>query len=200
MPGIISLVNQIHTDVKAKLISAGYPYLNDNDGYAFIGRQHVNESAAPNRIVYVPTGSKFGGKEVYNKSNVVGYPSTEIENQIAQRSIATDEQIYEIYCWGQAIPANPYNDFEITQGLYQQVIMSIHLLAAGTYTLLSGKYIDQMPNATQFNKAGHEYVLIVSFKTPILDHTLDYSPSDISPNITNSINVDGDLTLGCTIS
>lgn len=199
MPGIITLINSINYDVNTSLINSGYPAL--TDGYiALVGRQHIFEQSSPNRIVWIPISSKFGPKSVYNRSNVSGFPSNEILSQNQQRSIASEIITLEIHCWGQDIPPNPDTDFDITQAIYQQIIMSTHLLTAGSYTLLDGKWIDQVANASQLYKAGHEFVFGLQIATPILDKLLEYAPIDVSASTSTAMIIGSSLELGCVTS
>lgn len=67
MPGIVSLVSAISTDVNAALVSNGMPPL--SDGSIMIGQVHVAETPAPPRVVFVPRGSRFTVRAAPNRSS-----------------------------------------------------------------------------------------------------------------------------------
>lgn len=193
MPGIVALVSAISDNVVAALSTAGYPAL--TDGKVLLGAQHVYEQSSPPRVVFIPRGSKFQPKAVYNRSNVSGFPSDEWQLQLLERSIGTDAITFEVHVWGAATTPDPDNDFDSTQILAHQVIRSIHDLIPGSYTLSDGIWADQRPSQGQLVKFGHEYVFGLTVGTPILGeldaapHTagaptgypvLTYAPSDVT--------------------
>lgn len=170
------------------------------DGRVLLGREHVMEQSAPPRAVFIPVSSPFSAKSVYNASRVVGAPSAEQTRQIQQRSIRTETVSFEVHVWGQAVPADPEDDFDATQALYHAIIQSTHELSAGTYDLRDGTWADQIEQATQIVKAGHEFVFGLSLGTPILGTLLPLAPSDVAAAPTTYIQIvpGGSPAVGCT--
>lgn len=155
-----------------------------------IGRQHVAEQAFAPRIVFIPRNSPFGPKSISNASQVAGFPQADVQRAWLQRAIATETYRFEIHVWGCATPADPEGgDFDATQVLYQQVIMTTHLVTAGRYRLLQGDWTDQQPNATQLIKAGHEFVFGIEIDSPVLDKLQSFVPRGTSGVI--AINLSG---------
>jgi hypothetical protein len=197
MPAISPLVTAISNEVVAALAAAGYPPL--TDGKILLGRQHQIEQSAPPRIIFTPKGSTFGAKDVYGRSNVVGYPSAEVRSQWAQRSVLTDFVTFEVRCWGCHVPPDPDLDFDVTQALYQQVIMSTHLLAAGTYTATPGAWQDSTFQSSQLFRDGREFVFGLTFGTPLLDKLLPFAPGAVAAQPTTNMQLPtGPTDVGCT--
>ena len=199
MPAITPIVSAISTDVVAALALAGYPAL--TDGAILVGRQHQFEQSAPPRILFVPVRSKFAAKDVYNRSPVATMTpySAEARQQIAQRSILTEMLTFEVRCWGTATPSDPDLDFDITQAYYQQVIISTHLLSAGTYTVEGGEWTDSKFSSGQLIRDGREFVFALTFGTPILDKLLPFANPIVASNPTTKLQLpDGSIETGCT--
>lgn len=184
--GITSLIADIYTDLAASLSAGGYPPL--VDGKLLIGRQFIFEQSAPPRIVFVPIQSTWGPKSASSAAKISGAPSNEMRTIWQLQSYATEIVQFEVHVWGRD-PAGrgPDFDFDATQYLYQALIRSIHLLCAGVYELSAGRWADQAASATQLVKAGHEFVLPVAFKTPLLRDILPFAPSDVSPTLTTQL-------------
>lgn len=163
-----------------------------------LGREHLFEQSAPPRMVCVPIGSKWDSKSVSH-----GAPqfTGEVRSQNQRRSVRTEQVVLEFHTWGQANPPDPALDFDATQVLYHQLALSIQLLLAGRHEFLGdGAWADQLPNATQNIRAGHEHVFRVGIGTPILDTLLPYAPSDIAALPTTHFQPLGSITTsqGCS--
>lgn len=92
---------------------------------------------------------------------------------ISQRSIRTEWHKFEVHCWGcsstNGVPTPDVNlDYDATQLLYQQVIASIHSLAAGVYAPDSGQWVDAQDDATLVDVVGHDFVFNVEIALPLL--------------------------------
>jgi hypothetical protein len=155
------------------------------DGSILVGREHLLEASAPPRIVFVPLRSSFSAKSPANRRNSASLG--ELNRQIQQRPIETEEIFFEVHSWGQANPPDPAGDFDATQALYQSVIQVVHAIAEGVHEFSSGGWTDQAPNATQLVKAGHEHVFGLSLKTPILDVLTPFIPVGTVPSATIKI-------------
>lgn len=195
MPGIVALVSAISTDVSAGLLAAGYPAL--TDGAILLGMQHIVEQSAPPRIIFIPKSSTFGPPSPASASNVsTNTPySTEGRRQIAQRSIQTESVTFEVRCWGQSVPADPNNDYDVTQALYQQVMISTHLLAAGNYKIGNGAWTD----TSQLFRGGREFVFSLTLATPVLGALLSRAPNTVGAVPTTVLHkIDGTTEQGCS--
>jgi hypothetical protein len=169
MPAIVDLVSAISDDVIAKLAAAGYPAL--VDGKILLGSQHLAELSAAPRVVFVPTKSKFAPRDPTAKD----LTSAEGRLMIQQRPIASEIVVFEVHCWGQSSTVDA--DYDITQALYQCIMMSLHDLCEGCYKVTDGKWTGSAGTATQLGRAGLEYVFGVEIATPVLDELLPYAPS-----------------------
>ena len=168
------------------------------DGVALIGRQHVFAQSAPPRVLFIPVASKWGPKSVYGTDR--NYPSADIRRQNQQRSIRTENVVFEVHCWGAAGAPDPDDDFDAAQRLSQAVVQSAHRLAPGTYELTDGRWSDQQPSETQLDKLGHEMVFGLSIGTPVLGKLLPYAPDDVAANPTTYIVPSDGLSteIGCS--
>lgn len=191
MPGIVAIVTAISTDVVTALAAAGYPVLNPlQDGSAgkiLLGRQRQFEQAAPNRIIFVPMGSSFGPKGPASASVVAANQaySPEALAQIRQRSILTEFLNFEVRVWGNGTDVD--NSFDLTQTYYQQVIRSVHNLCAGVYEATPGIWTDSRIQSSQLVVDGKEFVFGLKFATPVLDVLLQFAPSGVVPDITDTL-------------
>lgn len=170
------------------------------DGRILLGRQHVFEQSSPPRVVFVPRRSNFGPKDVFNRSQVSGFPSAEMTRQIRQRSLRTDQVAFEVHVWGASVPPDPDQNFDFAQVLYQQVIRSAHLLNPGNYELQDGTWADQDEGETQLVVDGHHFVFGLALGTPVLGQLLSLVPTPINPVATTNIEIEGSDTpeQGCS--
>jgi hypothetical protein len=180
MPGIVEIVDAISDDVIAALAAAGLPPL--VDGEILIGPQHLAEQSAAPRIVFVPVQPKWTPKTIYNRSPAATMGQSDEERlQRQNRSILTEQTNFEVHVWGVSDPPDPDGNYDATQILYQQVIRSVHLLAAGSYALSGGQWNHTKTLVTGF---GLEFVFAIGFSTPIPDKILEYLPSDTVGTVT----------------
>jgi hypothetical protein len=170
------------------------------DGRILLGRQHSYEASSPPRVVFIPLRTTWKPKAVYNASRASGFPSAEFTRQLHQRSIRTDEVLFEVHVWGADSPPDPDIDFNITQVLYQQIVQSAHLLMPGTYELENGQWQDQQADASQLIKEGHLFVFGLAIGTPVLDKALARVPVPIVPVATTNIQITsaGSPEQGCS--
>ena len=192
MPAIVDLVGAISDAVVDALSAAGYPAL--TDGKILIGRQHLFEQSSAPRIIFVPAGSRFAPRDPTSPARLDGSNLAEQQAQQLQRPIASEILIFEVHVWGQdtsATPPDPDLDFDATQALYQQVMMSLHQLCEGCYKVSPGKWTSGTPQATQLIKAGQEFVFPLEIATPVLDELLAFAPSRLVVNVTDATDAVG---------
>lgn len=182
MPIVSALISAISADMVTRLAALTHS-ITLTDGRILIGRQHIYEQSAPPRIVMIPIRSSFGPRAMYNRSQVTGYPSSELVHQWVQRSVATERMSFEVHVWGQANPPDAEGgDFDATQVLYQTLILSCHYLMVGSVEFTSLVWTDQQTSGSQLIKAGHEAVFGLTIDTPVLDTTLTPAPSNVTAN------------------
>ncbi len=192
MPGIVALVSAISDAVVAALAVANDPPL--VDGAILLGAQHIFEASSAPRVVFVLMGSVFGGRDVANRQQ----SPAEVRAEYTQRALFTDKLQFEVHCWGQASPADPNNDRDATQRLYQTVIAQAWLAAVGCSRPTSGKWTDSKPQGTKLMTSGWEFVFTLEFDTPLCDVQLPLAPSD-TVAATSSVLVTSDgSSVGCT--
>lgn len=178
---ISGIVNAISASVVDALKVAGYPALTDEK--IQIGRQHQFEQSAPPRIVFTPLESTWGPRMPSSPSNVQS-PQQYTNDQRAellQRAILTEWIRFEVRCWGAAGTGNVDDDIDVTKALYQQVIMSTHLLAVGSYDVIKsrGVWTQASIKNTQFSVDGQEFVFTLAIATPVLDKLLLFAPTGV---------------------
>lgn len=146
------------------------------DGRILLGREQLKNRTAPCRIVFVPIASRFGPASVKSQTVVPlnGQP-TGHQNRELRRPIATDLATYEVYCWGQAVPADTESDFDATRQLAHIVVQAAQLLAmSSVHVDGAGEWTDQRADAPQILKAGHEYMFTLAFEFPVLDSGVQF--------------------------
>jgi hypothetical protein len=181
MPTISGLISAISGSVVARMAAAGLPPL--NQGRILLGRVHQAENAAPPQIVFIPMRSRFGPRDTSQNQQVASF--TERQRQIQQRAVHTDTVFFEVRVWGAATPSDPDGgDFDITQAIYQLLILVIRESITGQYTLEEGGvWEDQSLGAGQLQKYGHQFVFTVGINTPVLDDLLPFAPSTTSTGV-----------------
>jgi hypothetical protein len=189
MPAFRNLIALVSANVVTGLAAAGYPAL--VDGAILIGGQHVYEHSSAPRIVFVPAASTFGVRDPASPSRVSGADIAEQQAQWLQHPIASEMITFEVHCWGAATTGNPDDDYDVTQALYQQILMSLHLLCEGCYRILPGKWTSGTAQGTQLGKLGQEFVFGVEFSTPVLGELLAFAPGIAVKGIINATDAAG---------
>ena len=115
-------------------------------------------------------------------------PIQERQAEAQQKALLTEDIIFEVRCWGvvpapalptQPGPDDPDFDFDFTQALYQQVIVTCHHLAVGSFEVIGeggGEWTDSRIQSSQFVRNGREFVFRMSLSVPVLDQLLPYAP------------------------
>lgn len=174
MSGVLStIIGVISADVVAALASAGYPPLtpdqSGNAGAILVGPASIFEQTSPPRIIFEPKGSKFSGSEY--ASNSASLSTLERRNQKAVRTIASEDVMFDVRCWGAAGTGNPVDDYDVTRALYHQVRASMQKLMPGSFEIEeSGKYVAD----SNVILSGRQFVFGVTFFTPVLDALVPY--------------------------
>ena len=199
MPGLVTLVSAISADVVAARATSGLPAL--TDGKILIGKQHVFEASSPPRVVFVPMSSKFSPRSVAGRGAQMS--AIERQSELAQRAIGTDTVHFEVHVWGQAAVADPDNDWDATQTLYQQIYASTYLTCVGCCVFTNGTWTDSTSAGTSLMNAGREFVFGIEIATPVLDTILPDANLPIAPAgtvpVTSTILVTSTgSSVGCT--
>lgn len=168
MGALATIITAISDDVVAALAAAGYPPLTPDAGGGagkiLIGTAALYEQAAPPRIIFEPSGSKFSTAEYASASATLA--TTERKNQRSLRTIAAEDVMYTVRCWGVSPTGDIADDYDVTRGLYHQVRASMEKLIPGAYMIdETGKY----PAGSNVNRSGREFVFGVTIFTPVLD-------------------------------
>jgi hypothetical protein len=177
MGNITTLVRDISIHMSDALTTAGFDDF--ADGYILLGKKYLAFNTTPPKVVFVPVGSVFGAKDVYNKSNLAGYPSAEIDLQNQLKSLATDTLLFDVYFWCDGY----HNDFDITKSYVHQLYRSCYSLINGAFKFTSGTFEDQKPGQGNNIRLGHQFKLRLEINSPVVDQLLEYAPSDVSDDI-----------------
>jgi hypothetical protein len=156
-----------------------------NDGRIFLGREFLKNRTAPSRIVFVPVSSRFGPADVKSQTVVpLNGQQNGHANRVLRRPIATDRATYEVYCWGQHVPADPERDFDATRQLAHIVVQAAQLLAmSSAHVDGHGEWTDQRADKPQILKAGHEYMFTIAFDMPVLDSGVQFPPAPLTTQL-----------------
>ena len=153
------------------------------DGRVLLGREFLSNRTAPSRIVMVPSTVRYMPANTMSNVSPAFLPGQLTPTQIRalQRPLAVERQTYEIYCWGQALPADPVVDFNATSYLAGVVIRAIQNIAMSSCHIDgNGEWTDQREREPQRLKAGHEYMFTLSVDAPVLDSSVQYPPVGLS--------------------
>ncbi len=215
MGALAEIIDTISDDVVAALALAGYPPLtvdqSGNAGAILVGPVAVYEQTSPPRIIFEPKGSKFVAAEY--ASNSAELDTLERRNQIAMRTIAGEDVMFDVHCWGAANTANPVDDYDVTRAIYHQIRASLQKLMPGAFEIEeAGKWITE----SNVVRNGMSFVFGVTFLTPVFDALVPYAfpnrttaqqatsvavvyaPDDVAGNGTETIeSPDGDTEAGC---
>jgi hypothetical protein len=153
-------------------------------GQILVGREHTrfenSPAGAPPFMAVVPVGNEFvapGDRRVGH--GAVGI-TAEARDELKYRAIGQDKLIVEVHSWGAANPADPLQDFDVVQRLYQQFLQSMHLLGVGSFIDRAGVFSDQAPKETQLVKLGHYHVATLAISTPLLEFGMPFVPTPIT--------------------
>ncbi len=185
MGTLATIIAALSEDVVAALAAASYPPLtpdaSGNAGAILVGTAALYEQTSPPRIIFEPVGSKFSTAEYSSASASLG--TTERKHQGAMRTIAAEDVMFNVRCWGAADTGLPVDDYDVTRALYHSVRASLQKLMPGAFEIEEGgKYTV----GGDINRSGREFVFGVTFFTPVLssllpyDRTRSYAPSDVT--------------------
>lgn len=177
MGAIAAIIADISDDVVAALAAAGYPALavdaSGNAGAILVGPAKAFEQAAPPRIVFEPTGSKFSTADYASSSATL--TTLERRNQKALRTIAAEDMAFNVRCWGSS-DSGGVDHYDVTRALYHQVIASLQTRFPGGFIADAGKWT----SGTNVAIAGQEFVFGLTILTPVLDALAPYAVANKS--------------------
>ena len=104
-------------------------------------------------------------------------PTPQAITVIQQRSILSEWHKFDVLVWGASssggVVAPDVNaDYDATQQLYQQVIASMHALAAGVHDQADGRWVDAASDAMAIDTVGHAVRFTVELMTPLLSEPM----------------------------
>ncbi len=195
---LATIISTISTDVVAALALGGYPAL--VDGGIVVGTAAEFEQTAPPRIIFDPTpGSKFHAPEYYSADQDF---TAERRVQNAVRTIAGEDVMFAVHCWGAASTGVIVDDYDVTRALYHAVRAVLQKRLPGEHAIdETGKY----RTGTNLVRLGRWYTFGVTIFTPVLD-TLQpydraraYAPDGVVPVGTDLIALPtGQTEAGCS--
>ncbi len=170
MGALAIIIAAISADVVDALADAGYPAL--VDGGIVVGTAAEYEQLAPPRIIFDPSpGSNFGAAEYASASATLD--TIERRNQRAMRTIAAEDLIFDVHCWGAAPGStNPVDDYDVTRALVHQVRATLQDLFPGAHKVEDGGKYRTGANAVRL---GRWYTFGVTILTPVLDRLAPYA-------------------------
>ena len=201
MGALATVITAISDDIVAALAAGGYPPLavdaSGNAGKILVGTAALYEQAAPPRIIFEPIGSKFLTAEY--ASNSATLPTTERKNQRTLRTIAAEDVMFRVLCWGASPTGDIADDYDVTRALYHQVRASMHKLIPGCFEIdESGKYT----TGANVNRSGREFAFGVTILTPVLGALVPYGIQNQTDAqraaVVNSLFPDGAVTVNGT--
>lgn len=165
---LADIIKNVSDDVVAALAAASYPAL--VDGGIVVGTAAEFEQAAPPRIIFdLSPGSKFSAPDYASNSTTLD--TDERRKQIAMRTIANEDVLCAVHCWGAAGTGVPVDDYDVTRALYHAVRGALQRNLPGAHAIdETGKY----RTGTNIVRLGRWYTFGVTIYTPVLDTLLPY--------------------------
>lgn len=158
-----------------------------NDGKILLGREHATDTRAPNSIVMVPVTTRFGRSQITSTTDTVSPTEGRIA-RLRARTIASRLHVFEVHVWGAATPGSPYDDYEVTEFLFETVIRAAYAIATVDAQWTDGTWMDQQPDAFQRDKVGHYFVFHLGFDGPIADLAVNLAPHGTTLEPTLNVN------------
>lgn len=151
------------------------------DGRILLGREFLTQRTSPSRVVFVPVGGSLQPPNTKSQSVLTNGANLGYQNRILGRPLATDLATYEVYCWGQAAPADPEKDFDATRYLAHAVVQCAQrLMMASVHLGGTTEWTDQRPNSPTRLKAGHELAFMLSIEIPVTDGFVQFPPKPLT--------------------
>lgn len=195
---LATIINEISNDVVAALAAASYPPL--TDGAIVVGTAAEFEQGDAPRIIFDPTpGSKLHSPEYYSaEQDFLG----ERRVQNALRTIAGEDVMFAVHCWGAADTGVVVDDYDVTRGLYHAVRAVLQKRLPGEHAIdETGKY----RTGTNLRRRGRWYTFGVTIFTPVLsgllpyDRVKAYAPDGVVPVGTDLVVLPtGETEAGCS--
>lgn len=153
------------------------------EGRVLLGRQWVSSWSSPSQVVFVPIGSTFGPANTLSQPVQVNGKSQGYQQRIRQRSLATDEAKYFVYCWGMSAVGTHEADFGATRFLAHTVMRACQRLMMGSVGFFPGEgWIDQRPDMASLVQEGHVFCFGVQISMPVPDSAVAIVGTDVLPN------------------
>lgn len=161
------------------------------DGGILLGQEHIDDQRGPNSIVFVPTRTGFGPSlATATSDNVALAPGGGRLARLRQRTVASRKLTFEIHVWGKAKPGDPFDDYDVVEGLVETLIITIYtMVGQGNLTYGEGVWVDQQPEAPRREGAGHYFVFPVTFEGAVTDTSVNIVPPGTKLNPTLNLNV-----------
>jgi hypothetical protein len=171
---IVQLVDAIGAYVVSALEASGVRPL--NDGAVLLGAEYVDDTRAPNSVVFVPTQMNFSRSVINSMSDTQsvgqGKPA-----RIRQRTLAQRAHVFEVHVWGAATPSNARDDFDVTEYIAETIVRCSYLLASSDSQPGPGMWIDQREASGQKSKLGHYLVFQLALQGPVVDQAVNFVPA-----------------------
>lgn len=177
--GFPAVVAAISTVLVARLATASVVLI---DGGIAFGRDRLREQMAPPRVVVVPKGGAFGGRDAAGPSNVAAAK--------LQRPRASRMASGEVHCWGVS--------YEQAELLMDQYVNSCLDVAVGLSTFTSASWAEE----TNISQAGQRVMFGFTVVIPIVDGAIPmFLPTPQNPLIVQDeghlIQMSGSDTTAC---
>jgi len=163
------------------------------EGRILLGRRHRARHGAPPRIVFVPQGAPtyplrpYGGvvAPIALAPPRLSAMTAEQQEMLQLRQIATEPHRFIVSTWAAQNPPDPdFGDFDLTQAIRNQLLVSMDTLCTGRWTVVSGQWTSQKLDAPQFEGRGQLYEMVLQIDQPVTAIPLSFVPSGTHATIT----------------
>ncbi len=171
---IVQLIDNLGAFVASALEQSGLRPL--NDGGVLLGAEFVDDTRAPNSIVFVPVRTQFGPPLAVSAGGNSA-PTNGTPFRTRARPRHSRAPVVEVHVWGAATPTNPRDDYDVTEYLAETVVRCAYLLASLANTRPGqGTWVDQRDTSGQKSKLGHYFVFELELRGPVVDQPVNFVP------------------------
>jgi hypothetical protein len=161
------------------------------DGKILLGREFADDRRSPNSIVFVPVRTAFGPSLSTATSDTVALaPGGGFQRRLLQRTVASRRITFEVHIWGAAKPGDPFNDWDVAEGLAELVVLVVYkMVGQGNLTWGEGVWVDQQVDSEHREAEGHYLVFPMTLEGSVVDTSVNPMPPGTALNPTLNLNV-----------
>lgn len=171
MSDIVQVVTAISNLFLQTSPNFGLPPL--TEGAILFGREFVDQTGAPPRIVFVPTIGQYGPPSM----NPTGTGVAD-RNRLRSRMLWREITNFEVHIWGYD-PENPtlkQASVQIVQQMTRALLICCFSLTSIDIQPKRFEWVSQAQDAITREGHGEYFVMMLELHAPITDHSVNFAP------------------------